>query len=76
MCVESCPDKFMTLVKAYTNAKDFDYYKKYCKEGVTQSMVSCSEIVFFFVSSIILYPVIVIFNFLVPQYRVYPKSFS
>lgn len=40
MCVEKCPEKFMTLVKAYTNTKDFDYYKKFCKEGVTNSMVS------------------------------------
>ncbi|CAN9505957.1 unnamed protein product [Ophioblennius macclurei] len=38
MCVEKCPDKFMTLVKAYTNTKDFSYYKTFCKEGVTNSM--------------------------------------
>ncbi|XP_075999055.1 choline transporter-like protein 2 isoform X4 [Genypterus blacodes] len=38
MCVEKCPDKFMTLIKAYTNNKDFDYYKKFCKEGVTSKM--------------------------------------
>ncbi|XP_047427016.1 choline transporter-like protein 2 isoform X2 [Mugil cephalus] len=38
MCVENCPDKFMTLVNAYANQKDFDYYKKFCKEGVTNSM--------------------------------------
>uniref|UniRef100_A0A3Q3ESN3 Choline transporter-like protein n=1 Tax=Labrus bergylta TaxID=56723 RepID=A0A3Q3ESN3_9LABR len=39
MCVEKCPEKFLTLVKAYTNNKDFDYYKQFCKEGVTNSMV-------------------------------------
>ncbi|KAJ4932652.1 hypothetical protein JOQ06_011069 [Pogonophryne albipinna] len=33
MCVETCPDKFLTLMKAYTNKKDFDYYKTFCKEG-------------------------------------------
>ncbi|XP_041832994.1 choline transporter-like protein 2 [Melanotaenia boesemani] len=38
ICVESCPDKFMTLVKAYSNQKDFDFYKNFCKEGVTSSM--------------------------------------
>ncbi|XP_065820786.1 choline transporter-like protein 2 isoform X2 [Labrus bergylta] len=38
MCVEKCPEKFLTLVKAYTNNKDFDYYKQFCKEGVTNSM--------------------------------------
>ncbi|XP_041832962.1 choline transporter-like protein 2 isoform X2 [Melanotaenia boesemani] len=38
MCVESCPDKFMTLVKVHSNQKDFDYYKNFCKEGVTSSM--------------------------------------
>ncbi|CAJ1075413.1 choline transporter-like protein 2 isoform X2 [Xyrichtys novacula] len=38
MCVEKCPDKFMTLIKAYTNKKDFEYYKQFCQEGVTNSM--------------------------------------
>uniref|UniRef100_A0A8C4H5D8 Choline transporter-like protein n=1 Tax=Dicentrarchus labrax TaxID=13489 RepID=A0A8C4H5D8_DICLA len=33
MCVEKCPEKFMTLVKAYSNKNDFDYYKQFCKEG-------------------------------------------
>uniref|UniRef100_A0A674D825 Choline transporter-like protein n=1 Tax=Salmo trutta TaxID=8032 RepID=A0A674D825_SALTR len=32
MCVEKCPDKFMTLLKAYTNKEDFKYYKNFCKE--------------------------------------------
>uniref|UniRef100_A0A8C6TPI5 Choline transporter-like protein n=1 Tax=Neogobius melanostomus TaxID=47308 RepID=A0A8C6TPI5_9GOBI len=39
MCVETCPDKFMTLVKAHYSQKDFDYYKNFCKEGVTNKMV-------------------------------------
>lgn len=38
MCVEKCPDKFMTLLKASSNSKDFDYYKQFCKEGVTNTM--------------------------------------
>lgn len=40
MCVEKCPEKFMTLIKAYSNKNDFDYYKKFCKDGVTNTMVS------------------------------------
>uniref|UniRef100_A0A3Q1CCG0 Choline transporter-like protein n=1 Tax=Amphiprion ocellaris TaxID=80972 RepID=A0A3Q1CCG0_AMPOC len=38
MCVDKCPEKFMTLLKAYANRKDFDYYKNFCKEGVTNTM--------------------------------------
>ncbi|KAK7940164.1 hypothetical protein WMY93_003490 [Mugilogobius chulae] len=38
MCVETCPNKFMTLVKAYSNQKEFDYYKNFCKEGVRNNM--------------------------------------
>uniref|UniRef100_A0A673XWC7 Choline transporter-like protein n=1 Tax=Salmo trutta TaxID=8032 RepID=A0A673XWC7_SALTR len=34
MCVEKCPDKFMTLLKAYANKEDFKYYKNFCKEGL------------------------------------------
>uniref|UniRef100_A0A3B3VRS1 Choline transporter-like protein n=1 Tax=Poecilia latipinna TaxID=48699 RepID=A0A3B3VRS1_9TELE len=36
LCVEKCPDKFMTLAKAYTNNKEFYYYKNFCKETVTK----------------------------------------
>uniref|UniRef100_A0A3B3X8E8 Choline transporter-like protein n=1 Tax=Poecilia mexicana TaxID=48701 RepID=A0A3B3X8E8_9TELE len=35
LCVEKCPDKFMTLAKALTNDKEFNYYKNFCKETVT-----------------------------------------
>ncbi|XP_030591376.1 choline transporter-like protein 2 isoform X2 [Archocentrus centrarchus] len=38
MCVETCPERFMTLIKAYTNTNDFNYYKKFCSDGVTNSM--------------------------------------
>ncbi|RXN33546.1 choline transporter 2 isoform X1 [Labeo rohita] len=34
ICVERCPDKFTTLVKALKNEKDKEYYKQFCKEGV------------------------------------------
>ncbi|XP_051568187.1 choline transporter-like protein 2 isoform X1 [Myxocyprinus asiaticus] len=33
ICVESCPNKFMTLVKATRNKNDMEYYKQFCKEG-------------------------------------------
>ncbi|XP_039628459.1 choline transporter-like protein 2 isoform X2 [Polypterus senegalus] len=31
ICVETCPDRFLTLVKAFSNPKDFSYYKQFCK---------------------------------------------
>lgn len=35
LCVERCPDRYLTLVKAITgDKKDREYYKQYCKEGV------------------------------------------
>ncbi|KAF3843942.1 hypothetical protein F7725_015990 [Dissostichus mawsoni] len=35
LCVETCPDRHMTLVKAKVgNKEDHEYYKKYCKDGV------------------------------------------
>uniref|UniRef100_A0A8C7QXZ5 Choline transporter-like protein n=1 Tax=Oncorhynchus mykiss TaxID=8022 RepID=A0A8C7QXZ5_ONCMY len=44
MCVEKCPDKFMTLLKAYTNKEDFKYYKNFCKEGL-EGLVSMKDII-------------------------------
>uniref|UniRef100_A0A8C3AQZ0 Choline transporter-like protein n=1 Tax=Cyclopterus lumpus TaxID=8103 RepID=A0A8C3AQZ0_CYCLU len=40
MCVEKCPETFMTLVKAYSNKKDFDHYKTFCKEGGIPKILS------------------------------------
>lgn len=34
LCVESCPDRHLTLVKAKISSKDREYYKQFCKEGV------------------------------------------
>lgn len=35
LCVESCPNRHLTLVKAKLgNKDDHDYYKQYCKDGV------------------------------------------
>ncbi|KAG7279697.1 hypothetical protein CRUP_011629 [Coryphaenoides rupestris] len=38
ICVEKCPDKFMTLIKSHLISSEFEYYKKFCKEGVTNKM--------------------------------------
>ncbi|XP_061741440.1 choline transporter-like protein 2 isoform X3 [Nerophis ophidion] len=38
MCVEKCPEKFMTLTNALASRQDFDYYKTFCMEGVTNAM--------------------------------------
>ncbi|XP_072568196.1 choline transporter-like protein 2 isoform X2 [Paramormyrops kingsleyae] len=37
ICVEKCPDRFMTLKKAYKNELDKKYYSSYCKEGADLS---------------------------------------
>lgn len=35
LCVEKCPDRHLTLVKAKVgNKEDREYYKQFCKEGV------------------------------------------
>uniref|UniRef100_A0A672S9U3 Choline transporter-like protein n=1 Tax=Sinocyclocheilus grahami TaxID=75366 RepID=A0A672S9U3_SINGR len=39
ICVERCPDKFMTLVKALRKEDDREYYKQFCKEGVDMTKV-------------------------------------
>uniref|UniRef100_A0A8C4H1X7 Choline transporter-like protein n=1 Tax=Dicentrarchus labrax TaxID=13489 RepID=A0A8C4H1X7_DICLA len=44
LCVESCPDRHLTLVKAKLNSKDHEYYKQYCKEGVDFAKLSTPEI--------------------------------
>ncbi|XP_072299737.1 choline transporter-like protein 2 [Eucyclogobius newberryi] len=38
ICVETCPSQFMTLVVAINKKEDFDYYKNFCKDGVTNQM--------------------------------------
>ncbi|MCJ8750150.1 hypothetical protein PDJAM_G00259250 [Pangasius djambal] len=34
ICVEKCPDRFLTLVKAKRKDQDLQYYSQFCKEGV------------------------------------------
>uniref|UniRef100_A0A8C1P198 Choline transporter-like protein n=1 Tax=Cyprinus carpio TaxID=7962 RepID=A0A8C1P198_CYPCA len=40
ICVERCPNKFMTLVKALLKEDDREYYKQFCKEGVDMTKVN------------------------------------
>ncbi|XP_071393435.1 choline transporter-like protein 2 isoform X2 [Centroberyx affinis] len=44
LCVERCPTKHLTLVKAQFSKEDKDYYKQYCKEGADLSKMSAPEI--------------------------------
>uniref|UniRef100_A0A8C9WTR8 Choline transporter-like protein n=1 Tax=Scleropages formosus TaxID=113540 RepID=A0A8C9WTR8_SCLFO len=47
ICVEKCPDRFLTLKKVVSSKNDQDYYKAYCKEGTDLSttviVISCSN---------------------------------
>ncbi|XP_045889484.1 choline transporter-like protein 2 isoform X1 [Micropterus dolomieu] len=38
ICVEKCPNKFMTLIKAHAKKDELDYYKNFCMDGVTNAM--------------------------------------
>ncbi|XP_067238759.1 choline transporter-like protein 2 isoform X2 [Chanodichthys erythropterus] len=40
VCVEKCPNRTMTLVKAIINPSDWNYYKEYCREDPGQKAVS------------------------------------
>ncbi|KAG9338747.1 hypothetical protein JZ751_025183 [Albula glossodonta] len=44
ICVEKCPDKSMTLVKALMSKEKMDFYKQFCKEGEDISKMSAPEI--------------------------------
>ncbi|CAN9509853.1 unnamed protein product [Ophioblennius macclurei] len=45
LCVDACPDRHLTLVKAKLGGKDdHDYYKRYCKEGVDFAQLSPPEL--------------------------------
>ncbi|XP_059185892.1 choline transporter-like protein 2 isoform X2 [Centropristis striata] len=45
LCVETCPDRHMTLVKAKLgSAEDREYYQKYCKDGVDFAKTSPPEL--------------------------------
>uniref|UniRef100_UPI0037E94B07 choline transporter-like protein 2 isoform X2 n=1 Tax=Semicossyphus pulcher TaxID=241346 RepID=UPI0037E94B07 len=45
LCVESCPDRHLTLVKAKVSGKeDREYFQRYCKDGVDFAKLSPPEI--------------------------------
>ncbi|KAM8879149.1 choline transporter-like protein 2 isoform 2-T2 [Spinachia spinachia] len=45
LCVESCPDRHLTLVKAKLgNKEDREYFQQYCKDGVNFAKLSPPEI--------------------------------
>ncbi|KAM7393746.1 hypothetical protein PAMP_020595 [Pampus punctatissimus] len=46
VCVESCPDRYLTLSKTMLvgSKEDREYYKRYCKEGVDFTKLSVPEI--------------------------------
>ncbi|XP_036427411.1 choline transporter-like protein 2 isoform X2 [Colossoma macropomum] len=40
ICVEKCPERFLTLVKAKLSMKDMQYYSQFCKEGVDTTLAA------------------------------------
>ncbi|XP_066520288.1 choline transporter-like protein 2 isoform X2 [Hoplias malabaricus] len=40
ICVEKCPDRFLTLLKAMKNQDDLEYYTQFCKEGVDITQIA------------------------------------
>ncbi|XP_076001400.1 choline transporter-like protein 2 isoform X1 [Genypterus blacodes] len=44
LCVESCPTRHLTLIKAKLNKEDQEYYKQFCREDVDISKMSAPDI--------------------------------
>ncbi|XP_057194202.1 choline transporter-like protein 2 isoform X2 [Triplophysa rosa] len=44
ICVESCPNQFMTLVKALKKPDDREYYKQFCKEGANITHMNAPQV--------------------------------
>ncbi|CAK6962915.1 choline transporter-like protein 2 isoform X3 [Scomber scombrus] len=44
LCIESCPNRHLTLLKAKTNKEDREYYRQFCKEGVDINILTVPEI--------------------------------
>ncbi|KAL6455789.1 hypothetical protein MHYP_G00356400 [Metynnis hypsauchen] len=40
ICVEKCPERFLTLAKAILNKEDMQYFSQFCKEGVDTTMTA------------------------------------
>uniref|UniRef100_A0A3B4BS23 Choline transporter-like protein n=1 Tax=Pygocentrus nattereri TaxID=42514 RepID=A0A3B4BS23_PYGNA len=41
ICVEKCPERFLTLKKAILNKEHMQYFSQFCKEGVDTTMFLC-----------------------------------
>ncbi|XP_072005616.1 choline transporter-like protein 2 isoform X2 [Engystomops pustulosus] len=44
ICVEKCPDKFLTYIGVTTSQDNFDYYKQFCREGFNNFTKSAVEV--------------------------------
>lgn len=52
LCVERCPDRHLTLVKAKVgNKDDHEYYRQYCKEGVDFAKLVSGQVVVAFMQA-------------------------
>lgn len=52
LCVERCPDRHLTLVKAKVgNKDDHEYYRQYCKEGVDFAKLVSGQVVVAFLKA-------------------------
>ncbi|KAM4675347.1 choline transporter-like protein 2 isoform 3-T3 [Discoglossus pictus] len=44
ICVEKCPDKFLTYLSVATSQQNFDYYKQFCRAGFNNFSKSPVEV--------------------------------
>ncbi|XP_066449685.1 choline transporter-like protein 2 isoform X1 [Eleutherodactylus coqui] len=44
ICVEKCPDRFLTYLSVATTQQNFDYYKQFCREGFNNFTKSPVEV--------------------------------
>ena len=50
LCIESCPNRHLTLLKAKTNKEDLEYYSQFCKEGVDIRKLVSDQMIWSFTS--------------------------
>ncbi|KAM5238497.1 choline transporter-like protein 2 isoform 2-T2 [Ctenodactylus gundi] len=44
ICVEKCPDRYLTLLNAWTKPPEFEYYKQFCVPDVKRDSTSVAEV--------------------------------
>ncbi|XP_053320811.1 choline transporter-like protein 2 isoform X1 [Spea bombifrons] len=44
ICVEKCPDRFLTYLSVATTQQNFDYYRQFCREGFNNFAKSPAEV--------------------------------